>query len=1065
MLAARAVASLLGMLTFGCGAGSLSPPPGVDSLGTLQRATAAGELAVTVPWVLSFFRFLPWDAEAATAACYLEPLAALRRMLASPRLRPSCRSPQFATPQMTLRAALTAGLTAQSPTTPTACTAFAAAAGAVEAGGVTSRAAPPPPPPLAALSHLPATQWNLGLPPDRQVRPNSALQPRTTERRASSARTSRGNEVQGAWSEAEDDNTTVDAAAEENSVEEERIIGDARDPLHAWGATTVGEGEEVPADLSKGGLDGRYVESMCPVLDAAITELLSANESARRKTTAKDASHWTTAETETSHWAVDASAASISQSSAAVAGATALPRRVMAVRTRPIPADQYKTSAAGPHNITTTGLGSAAPSATCSSNLPEASCPQPPGGTHGGTQWPSTQPGISQSSEPGMLTGAVTAAAGGGIGGAWELASSPGRPAGRPSAQPQSAAAVNLRVKQALQRSFLSQRPALHRVVDFAVESATLAAADAASAAAMGPAVRGAHAAVSHAAVAAAAAAPPGAQLEDAWTPSFEHAVECAALAAARHALGPAAAAAAIDASSRAAGAVAALITPSPSSSDSVPVVYPDASISRQSAAVGATSAAAAAVAADVAHAAAADRVRRTLPFELHSQIQSEARAQLKKALAAVRDAHRSALIAAEAGSADTMEAMEDIALQANQVSSSSARISRPTGPAGKAADLVASCRALEVAAAEFLAATAAAAAAPSAATSSVTSSAAFPGTHADETAISRRLASALADTCACIFSLFEDGGNDNGVTVRGEGGHRQAITDTRSPPLLPDACVLAAQALSAMLYTPPIGHLGTRSSSSNGVSLANGSSGGLPLASGRQSSATQPISDGGRGRGAKGSGSRGDTSASCHDRVNIEWLGMSRDGLWDTAASAISSGWRAAAAAAAVAATTATSDRTSDASVDSHWTPDASLSPHSQSAGAVVGSAGAADTVSEAREGGGGDTRTASGSSTPVAASTVAAVDPRWISGATSTAVGSAAATATVVTARSMGGECAAAFLAPRRWLPALAAHPSAPFTQRRAEVYTRIPTLKITTHTSAHKPLSKSCIPNPTP
>ena len=67
MLAAKAVAGLLGVLTFGSGAagagiaaGSLAPPAGVDPSGSLKRATSAGELCVTVPWVLAFFRFLPW---------------------------------------------------------------------------------------------------------------------------------------------------------------------------------------------------------------------------------------------------------------------------------------------------------------------------------------------------------------------------------------------------------------------------------------------------------------------------------------------------------------------------------------------------------------------------------------------------------------------------------------------------------------------------------------------------------------------------------------------------------------------------------------------------------------------------------------------------------------------------------------------------------------------------------------------------------------------------------------------------------------------------------------------
>ena len=91
MLAAKAVAGVLGVLAFGSGASgpgvanerSLAPPPGVDLAGALRRATRAGELCVTVPWTLAFLRFLPWDAEAATARVYLEPIATLRRMLLS----------------------------------------------------------------------------------------------------------------------------------------------------------------------------------------------------------------------------------------------------------------------------------------------------------------------------------------------------------------------------------------------------------------------------------------------------------------------------------------------------------------------------------------------------------------------------------------------------------------------------------------------------------------------------------------------------------------------------------------------------------------------------------------------------------------------------------------------------------------------------------------------------------------------------------------------------------------------------------------------------------------------
>ena len=174
MLAARAVAGVLGVLAFGSGASgagvanerSLAPPPGVDLTGALVRATKHGELVVTVPWVVSFLRFLPWDAEAATARVYLEPLAALRRMLRSPALAPDAKAGGvdggggfFSTPQMALRATLAGGLGAETPTTPAACVAYArdlaAAAG--------NKSAPPPPPPCASLPSLPATEWMLGL--------------------------------------------------------------------------------------------------------------------------------------------------------------------------------------------------------------------------------------------------------------------------------------------------------------------------------------------------------------------------------------------------------------------------------------------------------------------------------------------------------------------------------------------------------------------------------------------------------------------------------------------------------------------------------------------------------------------------------------------------------------------------------------------------------------------------------------------------------------------------------------------------------------------------------------
>ena len=259
-----------------------------------------------------------------------------------------------------------------------------------------------------------------------------------------------------------------------------------------------------------------------------------------------------------------------------------------------------------------------------------------------------------------------------------------------------------LRVNQALQRAFLQQRPALHRVVDFAVDAATLAAADAASHAAAGPATLGALKLVINAANAAAAAAPTGASPEDAWTPAFEHAVERAAMAAARDALPGAVAAASADASHRAASAVAALTAPKGHGSVSSGTVSPastsdspggssggsDSSRSSPSTVLpkdsndasaffdraSSHSLAASQVAADAATAAAADRVRRTLPFELHARIQSEARSALRTALSAVKAEARVRAIEARAKTPDAAtEATEE------PITSRHADISHPT--------------------------------------------------------------------------------------------------------------------------------------------------------------------------------------------------------------------------------------------------------------------------------------------------------------------------------------------------------------------------------------------------
>ena len=223
---------------------SLAPPPGVDLTGALVRATKHGELVVTVPWVVSFLRFLPWDAEAATARVYLEPLAALHRMLRSPALAPDAKAGGvdggggfFSTPQMALRATLAGGLGAETPTTPAACVAFVRDL-AVAAG---NKSAPPPPPPCASLSSLPATEWRLGL--DVGTR--------------------------------EDEDPLRDWGAEAVlTPPREREASDQNPHPSATNPASASLYPETPPDLSRGGLDRRYVESACPALDAATAELI-----------------------------------------------------------------------------------------------------------------------------------------------------------------------------------------------------------------------------------------------------------------------------------------------------------------------------------------------------------------------------------------------------------------------------------------------------------------------------------------------------------------------------------------------------------------------------------------------------------------------------------------------------------------------------------------------------------------------------------------------------------------------------------------------------------------------
>jgi len=127
-------------------------------------------------------------------------------------------------------------------------------------------------------------------------------------------------------------------------------------------------------------------------------------------------------------------------------------------------------------------------------------------------------------------------------------------------------------IKHALQRAFLQTVPGLRRLVDFAVDAATLAAVDDATAAVTATATASAqpavtiaarHAAMKYAETATANGASfvphSGTVIEEAWTPEFERAVERSAMSATRDVIASVARAAADDAGTRAAAAVAAL--------------------------------------------------------------------------------------------------------------------------------------------------------------------------------------------------------------------------------------------------------------------------------------------------------------------------------------------------------------------------------------------------------------------------------------------------------------------------------------------------------------------------
>jgi len=527
MLAAHAMGSFLGVLTFGVAAGSAAtvfpttacPVQGIDLIGTLDRATARGELVVSVPWVLAFVRFLMWDGESLQAPYYLETLAYLRAMAASPSLQPSAQG--FNSVRMCLRAVLANGLSVAAPVT-------TAQANDWNADDI----AAPPPPPLAVVPALPSTSSH-------------------TSRAYGDPLASWGS----SWARLASANASAiannpDAALESPSREEVR-----------------GEASNAP-DLSRVGVDRRYVETVCPSFDRAIKTIRQRDETERVLQESLDRAKVSVHEEPTM------------ETPPPPAGA---PRRVQAQPQRLEPTSVVKPSAP------TRAFGSFEPTSDLSPTFGAVS------------------PSAAQ--QP-TLVAAVA---------------------------PDSKSSSATEIKHALQRAFLQSHPGLRRLVDFAVDAATLAAVDDATAAVTEGAVANAQASVQAAAAVAAAKVMNSAKksadalshatVEDAWTPEFERSVERAAMAATREVIAAVAAVAAEDAGARAAAAVAAL---------SGAGAARDA---KNTASSSAATRAACGIAADAASFAAGDRVRRTLPFELHARIASDARRLLRVALNHAKDA------------------------------------------------------------------------------------------------------------------------------------------------------------------------------------------------------------------------------------------------------------------------------------------------------------------------------------------------------------------------------------------------------------------------------------------
>jgi len=606
MLAARAMGSFLGLLTFGFAtSGSMgspsssehSPSQGINLTATLRRATRRGELVVSAPWVLAFLRFIMWDAESLESAHYADALAYLRAISSSPNLSAAASGGEFNASRTCLRSILAVGLSATAPVTT-----------AQASNWYTD--APPliatlPPPPVAAADAFPTTS-------------RECIE-RVSDPLAAS--------VWGVdWIPAVSANASVAAnTVHVASAAPDSPSGDVDDGSEASDARAE---TEIAPDLSRVGVDKRYVEYACPSLDAAVKTLR------RRRAIAKsfvDGSSLAAAATAHTQPVRGDSVGEFTPGGGLPRRMQAQPQRVEPTRTTP------RTNFGG------SSSGGASP-------------------TFGVTSPTIAQPTSTGGSGRSLLT----------------------------SASPSPS------VKHALQRAFLQNLPGLRRLVDFAVDAATLAAVDDATAAVTANAVESARASVSAAATQAAnkfiAAATQtvvphsSSTIEEAWTPDFERAVERAAMSATRDVIASVAATAAEDAGARAAAAVAALSGSAKRSTSS-------------SSSSSAATRAACGVAADAASFAASDRVRRNLPFELHARIATDGRRLLKAALCAAKESSKTV---ANGGGGDAA-ASEDTALttmnrNAEYASVAASAIASALSSASKwpAGKLVAECSSLK---------------------------------------------------------------------------------------------------------------------------------------------------------------------------------------------------------------------------------------------------------------------------------------------------------------------------------------------------------------------------------